>query len=628
MNFIHKLLKRKIILIIAGLVIIGGGYFSYKKINPVKISLQYITAPVEKGTLAVSVSGTGQVSSSNQVDIKTQVSGKVLKVLAANGQEVETNAVLFQLNAGDALKTVRDAQSNLDSARLSLEKIKKPADALSVLQSENALTSARDSLEKLELTQKTNYQKTQEVKQKAEDNIKKAYEDSFNIISNAFLDLPTIITNLEDVLYGYGIDQSEFNRNKYNTNIDNLINGTHSDDKNKMQSLITSAENDYKTARTKYDQNFTDYKNTDRYSNQPTIESLLAETLETAKSMAQAVKSSSNMLDAWADYRAQRDLSVFSKVTGYQANLSTYIGQTNSHLSSILAQQRTLQDNKEAVINADRDLKQIDQNNPLDLTAAEQSVKEKEVSLLKLKAGADIIDIKSQELTVLQRKNALADARQKLADYTIRAPFAGVIAKINIKLNDEVSAGTAAATLVTKQQVAEISLNEVDVAKIKVGQKVTLTFEALENLSTTGTVAEIDTIGTVTQGVVYYAVKITFDTQDERVKPGMSVSANIITEVRPDVLLVPSPAVKSQNNGEPYVEIMESAAPRAQQVKIGISNDTSTEIISGLKEGDRIVTQTIDPAAASQTTQQQSIFSSFGGGGGGGQLRGGWQIKN
>ncbi|OIO07395.1 hypothetical protein CO115_04295 [Candidatus Falkowbacteria bacterium CG_4_9_14_3_um_filter_36_9] len=622
MNFIHKLLKRKIILIIAGLVIIGGGYFSYKKINPVKISLQYITAPVEKGTLAVSVSGTGQVSSSNQVDIKTQVSGKVLKVLAANGQEVETNAVLFQLNAGDALKTVRDAQSNLDSARLSLEKIKKPADALSVLQSENALTSARDSLEKLELTQKTNYQKTQEVKQKAEDNIKKAYEDSFNIISNAFLDLPTIITNLEDVLYGYGIDQSEFNRNKYNTNIDNLINGTHSDDKNKMQSLITSAENDYKTARTKYDQNFTDYKNTDRYSNQPTIESLLAETLETAKSMAQAVKSSSNMLDAWADYRAQRDLSVFSKVTGYQANLSTYIGQTNSHLSSILAQQRTLQDNKEAVINADRDLKQIDQNNPLDLTAAEQSVKEKEVSLLKLKAGADIIDIKSQELTVLQRKNALADARQKLADYTIRAPFAGVIAKINIKLNDEVSAGTAAATLVTKQQVAEISLNEVDVAKIKVGQKVTLTFEALENLSTTGTVAEIDTIGTVTQGVVYYAVKITFDTQDERVKPGMSVSANIITEVRPDVLLVPSPAVKSQNNGEPYVEIMESAAPRAQQVKIGISNDTSTEIISGLKEGDRIVTQTIDPAAASQTTQQQSIFSSFGGGGGGGQLRG------
>jgi len=281
-----------------------------------------------------------------------------------------------------------------------------------------------------------------------------------------------------------------------------------------------------------------------------------------------------------------------------------------------------LQDNKEAVINADRDLKQIDQNNPLDLTAAEQSVKEKEVSLLKLKAGADIIDIKSQELTVLQRKNALADARQKLADYTIRAPFAGVIAKINIKLNDEVSAGTAAATLVTKQQVAEISLNEVDVAKIKVGQKVTLTFEALENLSTTGTVAEIDTIGTVTQGVVYYAVKITFDTQDERVKPGMSVSANIITEVRPDVLLVPSPAVKSQNNGEPYVEIMESAAPRAQQVKIGISNDTSTEIISGLKEGDRIVTQTIDPAAASQTTQQQSIFSSFGGGGGGGQLRG------
>ena len=105
-------------------------------------------------------------------------------------------------------------------------------------------------------------------------------------------------------------------------------------------------------------------------------------------------------------------------------------------------------------------------------------------------------------------------------------------------------------------------------AKVKVGQKVTLTFDAIEDLSITGEVAEIDTLGTVSQGVVNYAVKIVFDTQDERVKSGMSVSAAIITDVKQDVLLVPNAAVKS--NDEQYVEVLENNIPRNQTVETGL----------------------------------------------------------
>ena len=93
-------------------------------------------------------------------------------------------------------------------------------------------------------------------------------------------------------------------------------------------------------------------------------------------------------------------------------------------------------------------------------------------------------------------------------------------------------------------------MNEVDVAKIKVGQKTTLTFDAIDGLSIAGEVIDIDAVGTVTQGVVNYNVKIGFDTQDERIKPGMSVSATIIIEVKQDVLLIPNSAIKSA--GEAY----------------------------------------------------------------------------
>ena len=208
------------------------------------------------------------------------------------------------------------------------------------------------------------------------------------------------------------------------------------------------------------------------------------------------------------------------------------------------------------------------------------------------------------------------DAKEKLSDYTLRASIGGTIAAVSVKKGDNASSGTSVATLISPQQMVEISLNEVDVPKVKTGQKAVLTFDAIEELTITGTVAEVDSIGTATQGVVNYVVKIAFDTQDERVKPGMSVSADIITEAKPDVLLVSGSAVKTQGNYS-YVEILENGQPQAVLVTVGSSNDTMVEITSGLSEGQEIITQTI---SNSQTSLQSSGGNSFGAGMGGGEM--------
>ncbi|MEK7067722.1 MAG: HlyD family efflux transporter periplasmic adaptor subunit, partial [Patescibacteria group bacterium] len=247
---------------------------------------------------------------------------------------------------------------------------------------------------------------------------------------------------------------------------------------------------------------------------------------------------------------------------------------------------------------------------------------------------SDALDIQSAELTIKQRQNSLLDAREKLADYSVRAPFDGIIAELNLKKGDAASAGTALATFITKQKIAEISLNEVDAAKVKIGQKATLTFDALPDLTLTGQVAEIDAIGAISQGVVTYAVKIGFDTQDERVKTAMSVSASIITEAKTDVLLVPNSAVKSQDESS-YVELpaeTDIAAAtstandvafkeplRRQAIIVGSTNDEFTEVISGLQENEVIVTRTIQ-ATNNQTsaTQSNSTFRIPGITGGGG----------
>ncbi len=116
----------------------------------------------------------------------------------------------------------------------------------------------------------------------------------------------------------------------------------------------------------------------------------------------------------------------------------------------------------------------------------------------------------------------------------------------------------------------------------------------------------------------------------------MSVSAEIITDAKQDVLIVPNGALKTEG-GQSYVEVLDTPepevagvqgvtskiAPRQVPVETGISNDTLTEIISGLKEGDTIIIRTITATAVTATTSAPSLF----GGGGGNRSAGGGTVR-
>lgn len=575
-----QLIKRKFTAVILLLVITGGGYFGYTKIFSNENVVRYVTAQVQKGMLIVSISGSGQVSASNQADIKPKASGEIIAVYAKLGQEVGAGAILAAIDASDAERAVRDAETSLETAKLELDKMLAPLDALTLLQAENSLTQAKES------------------KQKAEDNLKKAYDDGFNTIVNVFLDLPGIMAGLADTLFDNTIDSTQDNITWYinQTSIQN-------DERDKALRYRDEVYAAYNNARKVYAKNFDDYKVSSRTSGTQTIESLILQTYDTAKVIADTIKTANNYIDFVQDAMEQRDVPIPSMVLTNQSNLDSYTGTTNSNLSSLLSIKRTIQDSKDAIVSAER------------------TIEEKELSLAKTKKGPDDLDIRAKKIAIQQREDALATAKQALADHYVRAPFAGVIAKVSAKKGDSASASTIITTLITKQRIAEISLNEVDVSKVKVGQKVTITFDAIEGLSITGEVAEIDSVGAVTQAVVTYGVKIDFDTQDERVKPGMSVSAAIITDANQNVLMVPNSAVKQQNDTA-YVEMFagETQAPRRQTVQIGLSNDTMTEIVRGVNDGDRIVTQTITANTSQSQTQQNTtglrIPGITGGGGG------------
>ena len=562
-------LAHKIISTVAIIAVLGGWYWAYASFSSDNGATRYILGVVEKGTIIASVSASGQVSASNQLDIQAKTAGEIVSVSVASGQQVSAGQLIVTIDPSDAQKAVRDAEANVESAKLSLEKLLKPAEGLQLIQSENTLAKAKES------------------KQNAEDNLEKAYDDGFNNVANAFLDLPEAMSGLEDILVSNDASQNYDNLNFYGD--------SSSRNSSKAGTYKQQTAENYNSARKAYDTNFEHYKATNRFSDKKTIEALISETYETTKLIAEAVKSANNLIQLYRDETQQTGRTPIAISATHLSSLSSYTATTNSNLSSLLNATNSFKTYRDSIVNAER------------------TIAENTQSLNDLKAGAEELDIRSAELTVMQRENALADARQQLADSYVRAPFAGTIAALNAKKYE--TASGVLASLITAKKIAELSLNEVDAAKIEIGQNATLTFDAIEELTLTGEVAEIDTIGTVTQGVVSYTVKIGFDSQDERIKPGMTVNAAIQTDTKQDVLVVPSSAVKTQN-GISYVQVFNPALPERggaqgitsptspQQIEVegGISDDLHIEILSGLEEGQQIVTRTISGTAANTTS--------------------------
>ncbi|HOZ36751.1 MAG TPA: HlyD family efflux transporter periplasmic adaptor subunit [bacterium] len=580
-KFFAKLIAHKIRTLFLLIIICVAGYYAYQKFHTTATITSYVLASAEKGTLITSVSGTGQISASSQVDVKAQASGEITSLSIKIGQEVKSGALLAQLDASDAYKNVRDAKTALETAKLELEEALKPSDELTLLQAEGSLLQAEQS------------QKT------AEDNLAKSYEDGFNTVSNAFLELPNIIAGLRDVLYSYSYNQNQANMDYY------ADSAKYFD--TKILTYRDDAKTAYEQARTAYDVNFSTYKTVSRTSDQATIESLISQTYETTRFISEATKSANNLIQFYQDKFTSRGLTPQSLAATQLTSLNSYSSKINTHLSNLLSAQNNIPGYKD------------------DIADAERTIREKKLSLEDVKAGTDELSIRAKRIAVQQKTDALVSAQETLADYSVRAPFDGLIAEVNVKKGDTISSGSSVATIITKQSIAEIPLNEVDVAKVKVGQKANLTFDAIEDLTLTGSVAEIDTLGAASSGVVSYTVQIAFDTQDERIKPGMSVSANIILSAKTDVLLVPSTAVKTVG-GEFYVELVGNdgsfdlataqstgviltTAPIKQTITVGSSDDINTEITSGVETGDLLVVRTISSGASKKTTTNSNAGS-------------------
>lgn len=544
--------EHKVIATVAVLVVLYIGYYVYGIFTAPLTATRYVTTTVATGTVVATMSETGQVSASSNIDIQSKSSGEVLSIPVTAGQHVYAGAVLAYLDSTSARQNVTSAKQALQSAQISFAKLQEPAAA-------SALGTTKQ-------------------------NSVQAHQNGYNDVSAAFLNLPTVMTGLDTVLHGYTVQGHSYQQN---------IDAYSSIAGSSVDASRIATESAYQTAYSSFTKALADFKSTPRTADDATIVALINEAYKAVANLSDALKESTNFFDSVNT--ALMNETVPSTLAGHVNTLTGYTTTTRGYETTLSS----------------------DAANVVSTTLA----------LTELQAGADPLDVQSSQLSVQVKQDALAQAQQTLADTIVRAPFSGTVGKLDVQQYQTIGNGTAVATLMSDNQSVNISVNEVDAAKLKVGENAIITFDALPNVSIAGTVSSVNTIGTVSSGVVSYNAVVTFDTPNPNVKAGMSATTDIITDTATG-LVVPSSAIKTSGSNT-YVLVFDPAlpadssstggiatsqTPNKVDVTIGLAGDTDTIILTGLTGGEQVVAKTTgSPSSTTKTTTSTTRTGGFGG---------------
>lgn len=205
-----------------------------------------------------------------------------------------------------------------------------------------------------------------------------------------------------------------------------------------------------------------------------------------------------------------------------------------------------------------------------------------------------------------QLRAALADLDSAQSDYakaTITSPIDGVVLEVNAEIGQTVSAAMVASPLFLladdlRMLEAEVDIAEADIPQVKAGDAVSFTVESAPDRAVSGTIIQVRQSPRVTDGVTSYAAVIAVDNTAGTLRPGMTVTATIVTARAVDVLSVANGALRYAPAGAAplpaggqRVHVLRDGAPVAVPVTTGLTDGQRTEIVSGeLAAGDIVVT--------------------------------------
>ncbi|MDD3251000.1 MAG: HlyD family efflux transporter periplasmic adaptor subunit [Lachnospiraceae bacterium] len=248
-----------------------------------------------------------------------------------------------------------------------------------------------------------------------------------------------------------------------------------------------------------------------------------------------------------------------------------------------------------------------------------------------LRSFKDSVDSAQEKVESAQSK--VDSTQDDYENYTITAPISGQVITKSVKAGDKISksSGSSATTMAVIYDLSEVtfamSVDELDVRNVKVGQKVNITADAIEGKTFGGTVTNISLESSQSNGVTNYPVTVTLDEVGDLL-PGMNVDGVIILDEAQDALMIPVDALMRGNRvyvQDDTVKEAQGSVPagfRAVEVETGLTNDDYVQIVSGVSEGDEVYVSAASASTVS-TFPMGGMQGGMGGMQGGGNSGGG-----
>ncbi len=558
-----KMTKKKVIAVILILAIAGGCYWYFgMRDNAQVVTTERQNAQVERGSIAKSVEGSGQVEAISQYEVTALgVKGEILGCYFEEGDTVQEGQLLYTIDASDMESSIENAKSSLEKAQLSYD----------------------DTLKKY--------------------NEAKTNQTVSAPISGVITALN--VKNGDDVNSGF---QAVTIKNSDTMKLS--INFNASDAKNIWRG---------QQAQVKLENSFSTLSGTVEHVGSGTTvsaEGVAVTAVEITVTNPGAIKEGDKATAIIGDlacnspgefqYSDQKD--VVTKLAGEVYGLGYQEGD---------------------YITQGTVLFKIDPAEDMETT------------------------LKSAKLSLDDAKTNLNSMNEDLKEYSITAPITGEIIQRNIKAGEKLdnSNGSEPMAIIADLSTLtfDMSIDELDIANVEVGQRVDITAEAYEDEQFSGYVDKISIVGNSEQGVTTYPVTVIVDSENKDLLiPGMNVDANIVIAQRDDVLRVPVSAINRGNiviaktdapgvedgtpaglgaqDGSQGAEISGAGVPadgdapagsepasggmpggaaegsnpftrnldipegyKAVQVEVGLSDNDYVEIISGLNEGDTVI---------------------------------------
>lgn len=531
--------------------------------------------PVSRGDLTLGISATGQVEPRVQAELAfAAASGRVAEVLVAEGDEVAAGDPLLRLDSRQ-LQASRDAAAaNLAVAQAELQAVRDGATPEEIAEAQAQIQSAQGNL-----TQTQGSVTASDIAA-ARAAVEEARARLAELEAGPASDERTRAASaLEEA-------RAELDRQR----------SALASAKEQARQSVEASANAVRNAQSTYSTAFWDLEHVKLYGTDPRTERAIngAQQQDFQVAFEQAARAladaEASLRQAEVDYETARQNEISglqtaeARVRAAQTDLDTLLaGADADDLASARAQLARAQADLAALTGAGRQGAVAAQAGNLEAARAR---------LEQLTADPKASDLARAEASVAAAQAQLDQAQIALDDATLRAPFDGVVATVNVAPGEAVGAQAPLVLIDISRFLVKVTVDEVDIASVRQGQQVEVLIDALgETLP--GTVVRLEPLPQSDSAVTAYQVTVEIDPAESALSPGMTASATIIADRREGALSVPAAAVR-EVDGQTVVGVVVAGEDgqrtvEDRPVEVGLRTAERAEIAAGLSEGDEVV---------------------------------------